>query len=552
MKWFNSHKLLVVATLLAITFRFYNLGELPALNADEASIGYNAYSLIKTGLDEHSNPWPIHFQSFNDYKPGLTFYIALPFVYFLGLNEPALRIPGAIFGVGSVIALWFLVESLFPNSNKTKNNLKLSDISALLLATSPWHIHFSRGLWEVNIASFFIILTLLFFLKGFKNSKHFVYSVIFACLALYTYHAARVVLPLIGLGLLSIKYKQIFSLESKRMFFGSGLLALVLLLPLFQDLAGPAGTARAGGVSIFSDRGSVDRINAKRGEHNSLGSLGAKLLHNKPLEYTISFSENYLEHFWGEFLFLSGDDIQRNKVPEMGLLYLFQFPLIIVALFSIAKNSKGWGLVFIWLLAAPVAAALTFQSPHALRSQSMSIPLTIISSYGFIVTMSFLKKRGGKVAFTISMLVALSLFVWSTSRYLHQYHGHMAKTYPFSSQYGVKELVAYVETRKDEFDEIRVTNRYDQPYILFLFYMKYPPSEFQKNHVLTERDIFGFSTVDNFDKYGFSQIKWDEVRDMRNVLIAGSGEEIHEDEANVVEVVNFPNGKPAFEVVEIK
>ena len=68
---------IIAIILLAAFLRVNILNSLPALNADEAAIGYNAYSLLQTGRDEHGNSWPIHFQSFNDWKPGLYFYIVL-------------------------------------------------------------------------------------------------------------------------------------------------------------------------------------------------------------------------------------------------------------------------------------------------------------------------------------------------------------------------------------------------------------------------------------------------------------------------------------------
>ncbi len=48
-------KKLILLTILLIAFflRFWRLDTYPALNADEAAIGYNAYSLIQTGMDEH-------------------------------------------------------------------------------------------------------------------------------------------------------------------------------------------------------------------------------------------------------------------------------------------------------------------------------------------------------------------------------------------------------------------------------------------------------------------------------------------------------------------
>ena len=45
----------IVIIILAFFLRFYRLNSYPAFNADEAAIGYNAYSLIKTGMDEHGH-----------------------------------------------------------------------------------------------------------------------------------------------------------------------------------------------------------------------------------------------------------------------------------------------------------------------------------------------------------------------------------------------------------------------------------------------------------------------------------------------------------------
>lgn len=534
-----KHKFLLLIIVLAFALRFYSLNSLPALNADEAAIGYNAYSLIKTGLDEHGNSWPIHFQSFNDYKPGLFFYIVMPFVKLLGLNVWSVRIPGALIGVLNVIAIWFLVKEIW---NKNKQEL-FADLSALLLAISPWHIHFSRGAWEVNAATLFITLGILYFIKALKTQKYFALSIIFFIASLYTYHSARIITPLIGIGLLIIFKDKLFKIKSKREFFGSGLLGAVLLVPLVISLFGPAVGARASGVSIFSDRGPIDRINVKRGEHESLSSLQAKLLHNKYAEYSLNFSENYLEHFWGEFLFLSGDDIQRNKVPEFGQLYLFQFPLLLISLFAIVRKPKKWRVILAWLVISPIAASLTFQSPHALRAQNMVIPLTIISAYGLYLLFRY-KNR-------YLNIIMLLILIWSAYRYFHQYHVHMAKTYPFSSQYGVEEMVSYVNSRYDDVDEIYITDRYDQPYILYLFYTKYPSEKFQKEHTLSPQDQFGFSTVRSFDKLKFRNIDYSELNSKRKVLLVGADKEILKDEANVIKTIYFPNGDISFEIVEL-
>jgi hypothetical protein len=95
-----------------------------------------------------------------------------------------------------------------------------------------------------------------------------------------------------------------------------------------------------------------------------------------------------------------------------------------------------------------------------------------------------------------------------------------------------------------------VTNRYDQPYILFLFYLKYPPQEFQFHHVLTTKDEFGFSTVADFDKYHFGSIDFESMKNnYPNSLIIGTPEEIPQS-ANIVKRIYGTNGFEYFDVVQ--
>src|SRR5260221_145851 len=114
--------ILIAIIVLAFVLRFYHLNSYPALNADEASIGYDAYSLLQTGHDQHGNAWPIDFQSFNDYKAGLYVYVVLPFVKILGLNEWAVRIPNAFIGVLSVPVIYLLVLELFQKKKEERDS----------------------------------------------------------------------------------------------------------------------------------------------------------------------------------------------------------------------------------------------------------------------------------------------------------------------------------------------------------------------------------------------------------------------------------------------
>lgn len=539
----------VFIILLAIFLRFYKLNTYPALNADEASNAYDAYSLIRTGMDQHGRSWPVSFQSFNDFKPGLFVYLTIPFVKILGLNEWSVRLPGAIAGILTIIVLYYFIKELFADD-------KFALVGSFLLAISPWHTQFSRGGWEVNVATLLILSGFLLLFKSLrpginKNlTNYMILGTVLLVLSLYTYHATRIVAPLLAVCIFLI-YRTGFIKILKPIFI-SIFIGLILLIPLLKDLTAPGAFSRAAGVGLFADSGPLNRINEQRGEHVNINSLTAKLIHNKGVNYSLAFLNNYFTHFNGEFLFMSGDSIERNKVPETGEMYLFDILLLASGFILIFKNiNKEWLFIICWLIIAPVASALTFQSPSALRSQNMVIPLLIICSKGLIGLIYWVKNsRLNKYLQTTVYFLLAAFVLWNFARYQDMYWNYMSRVYPYSSQYGVKELVNYLSLTGRSINNIYITTRYDQPYILFLFYLKYPPEKFQGHHSLTSRDDFGFSTVADFDKYHFGPIDFQSLSaDNPNSLIIGTTQEIPKT-ANIIKKIYGTNGFEYFDVVK--
>ena len=95
-----NKKILIVIIILAAILRFWKLGENPpALYWDEASLGYNAYSILKTARDEHGEFMPLsRFIAFGDYKPSGYIYASVPFIALFGLNEFSIRFASALAG----------------------------------------------------------------------------------------------------------------------------------------------------------------------------------------------------------------------------------------------------------------------------------------------------------------------------------------------------------------------------------------------------------------------------------------------------------------------
>ena len=113
-KFFKNHYLLILILCLAAFWRFFQIGIIPpSTQWDETAIGYNAYSVLKTGRDEYGRFLPLVFKSFGDYKPGLYIYLTVPFIAIFGLSELAVRFPSALAGIASVWLIYQVSWLLF-------------------------------------------------------------------------------------------------------------------------------------------------------------------------------------------------------------------------------------------------------------------------------------------------------------------------------------------------------------------------------------------------------------------------------------------------------
>lgn len=491
----KSRIILVLILALAGFLRLYRLGNYPPLNADEAAIGYNAWSLLKTGRDEHGDFWPIHFKSFGDYKPGAYFYMVLPFVKLFGLNQWSVRLPSALMGMATVWLVFSLSKLLW------KDN-RLGLIWAFVLSISPWHIHFSRGGWESNVALFLIVLGTYFFFKAIKNRKRISFwltlSAFHFVVAMYTYHSARLVAPALVLGLVAFNFNLIKQ-EAKKLILPV-IIGFLLVIPLATSFLSGGASARFSGVGLFADSGPLWRVNELINHYQGETVFWFRIFHNKPVIYTISLLRKYLSHFDGRFLFIDGDQVPRSKLPDMAVMHLIEFlPLLLGAYFWIKQKTKYQYLPLLWLFVAPLASAMTFQAPSALRALSMTIPLTFFTAYGINVLTR--KRFSQPLKFTCYCLL-VTCYLFSFFYWKDRYFTHYLKRFP-TAWPDFKPVAGWLKENSQDYQKICIGGKYDQPYILALFYLQYPPEKIQKEIKLTEPDQFGFSTVEKFGKYYF-------------------------------------------------
>lgn len=492
--------LLLLIVFLALWLRLFNLGNVPmSLNWDEASLGYNAYSISQTLRDEHGEFLPVaRFIAFGDYKPPAYIYTAAVIIKFFGLSEFATRLPSALAGTFLVFLIFWFTKELFSNN-------RASLLSAFLMAVSPWAIQFSRGAYEANLATAFSVAGILFFLRGVRllSFRNYFLSSIFFVLSAYTFNSHRFFVPLICIALGLIYFRKILSQYKKIIVFG--LMSFVLVLPMLPHLLSVEGGLRFQEVTWLNDLAPIE-INNKRMIVDGNDFI-SRLAHNRRLLYVSEFIKHYTDHFRGDFLFYSGDVNPRLSIQNVGELYWIDLPFLLIGLYFVyKKRNRSSVFLFSWMMLAPIPAALARETPHALRALVLMPPLLIFAAVGIN------EVRFKKLFVFLPVIYLVFIFV-----YLHNYYFHYAKNSAMEWQYGYKDMVSFVSSIENSYDSIVITQEYGRPYIYFLFYKQYSPQKYWLNRKVS-RDYFGFWYVHSFGKYDFDGIN---INDEKTLYVMG-------------------------------
>lgn len=460
--------ILVLSTLLRSAFITTTP---PELFGDEVDVGYQAYSLFKTGKDLYGQVLPTYIHSLSEWRAPLLMYATVPTIATTGLNEYGVRLPEIIFGSLAPIILFLLVY-------KTSRSYTLSLFSSLSLAIMPWHVHYSRVAFEVVIMLDLIMLGTLLFLK-----RRYALCFIFFALSMYAYSTAIVFVPL-WITILIL-------LTKKRPSFVSLSLLLFILAPLaYNIVAGPA-RQRFGLVSLANNKDIIDSIVFLRHETNSPLE---PLFHNKPESYLTRFLYNYLHSFSTDFLFIRGDPVARHNSQIIGQL----LPLSIIffpfgAYYLISRRHWLW---LVWWFVAPIPSSLTTDGGyHATRLFFMVAPAAVIIGAGIYQLWQILPQRIRIFSYSLLLLLITANYVW----FAHFYLIHYSKSSWRWWHVGYKSSLQELSQQSDGYSRVFINNTYEPSLIRFLFWTKYPPAKFHRQFTIDQpqKDI-----VPNYD--GFS------------------------------------------------
>src|SRR3989344_3674310 len=296
--------LLAILIFFLLT-RTYKISEIPAsVYWDEASIGYNAYSILKTGKDEWGDFFPLHFRAFGEFKLPVFIYSTLLFIKIFGLNEFSIRFTSVLFSLGAVILTYLIAKKIY-------NNLAVALFASLFVSISPWFFVFSRTGYEATAGLFFYLLAIFFVLHKHKGGIFIFFSVVSFILSAYSYNSFRIISP-ITLAIFSFiefkDFKYTFK-NSLKWIILSLVFISISILPIYKLYIYDAGILRFQTVS----------------------EDGIK-----------SLVENYSTHFSLDFLFINGDNNLRSHVPGAGQLFIFDIILFPLGLLYIIRNKSKY------------------------------------------------------------------------------------------------------------------------------------------------------------------------------------------------------------------
>lgn len=493
-------EMLAAIFFVAVLVRFIGLGTNPVgFVDDEADEGYDAYSLLLTGHDQWGTTLPLlAFKGFGDFRPPLYTYLTVPSVKLFGLTPFAVRLPSALLGSLTVLAVFFLATELFRES---KYSYQLALLSALLLAVSSWHIGMSRIASEAVVSVFLVTVGLYVFFVSRRKTVFMPAAGFLLGLSVYAYTANIVFIPLLLFVLLYI-FRDTYLKKLRARTIGTIIIFLLIVAPI--GIVGNTGSSvRTKQVNLTNDSGLIDVLNEKRGACTALLPITVcRLVYNKYYVFSVKFVDNYLHHFSPDLLNISGTSTQYSVLPSGGLFYLVEIPFLLLGVYT-AFHTKNKAGIFMTLFLLVSALPDSITSDGHYSRYFISLPSWQILTAIGIVSISELNKSK---RYLISL--AVFLFVVEIFTFGMEYITYFPYRYSVYSHYGYKELVQDVVKNGNRYDNIFISGRVNdaKQYIFYLFFTQYDPLSFQRGiGVVKGLDSLGWVRVERIGSVNFVQ-----------------------------------------------
>jgi 4-amino-4-deoxy-L-arabinose transferase-like glycosyltransferase len=345
----------IVAILIVASFlRLYALDSTPpGFYHDEAMNGNNALEALETNQFK----W---FYSENNGREGLYVNIVAFSLKIFGNESWAVRLVSALFGILTVLGLYFLVKELFRKE-------RIALIASFLIATSFWHILFSRIAFRAIMAPMFLVWAFaLIFMASRKKSWILAALGGFSFgLGFHTYIAFRIAPLLLIFPFYLLFKKRQFKLIAIFLLFAfiAGLPLGIYFLKNPQDFFG-----RTSQISVFSEESPIKALSV-----NVIKTLG--------------------------MFFVVGDFNWRHNFAgypalwwPVSILFLFGTIVAVKRIRKTSKNFFNFSFLFFWIAVMLLPVVISSEGlPHALRAIIVIPPVFIFAALGLEIVIKKVK-----------------------------------------------------------------------------------------------------------------------------------------------------------------
>lgn len=180
----------VAALLLGAAF-FFAVLRTPGFHGDESSIALNAWSIARSGADEHGVRWPVYFEAFGEWKNPVYVYALAAVFRASGPSIGAARATSALLVVLAALAASWLGWRVGGAAG--------AGAGLLLSLSFPWWFDVGRLVFEVAVFPLACILFLLGAHLASRHSRSIAGAVLLAAgllLLSYGYSTGRLLGPL--------------------------------------------------------------------------------------------------------------------------------------------------------------------------------------------------------------------------------------------------------------------------------------------------------------------------------------------------------------------
>lgn len=487
----NSRLILAAIVLFALFVRLYRLSDAPpGWNQDEAANAWNAWCLLRAGVDQHGQPWPVfYFRALGENRNTLYLYLVIPFQWLFGLNTFSVRMPNFLGGVALTAIGYYIASRIFDR--------KTGLFAAAFLAAQPWSVYMSRWGNEGGLTGFLAALpaAMLIWSRLLPVSGQYreearpgraLLGGLGCGLACYGYFAARLFIPVMLAALAAVHARTVreaFRNERERraiVLFGLGFLLLFAPLAYMHVRHPEIMNVRGKSLWAFSPGDPLPRVLSVAGER-------------------------YLHHYQSAFLFHVGDEFEEVWPSGNGVLPWVCAPLMLLGLGWVIVRREwrhGAALIFTWAAVYPAGDVLTSHfTAHAMRAAPGMCIAAILAALGVVGTWHELGRTPLRVSRLALATVAGAFFLSQSAAFLwFLYQGReydqRARTVFHSD---LTEACAWLRPRLEQFSSIHISpTDFNLPYIVTLCALQTNPREW----LAQPRQMFGAHGWDVYSRFG--------------------------------------------------